>query len=66
MLKFFQRAEKKPGNMKVTVITVVIGVLGIVSKGLKEKLKELELGGKIETVQTSALLGLTRILRRVM
>ena len=31
--------------MKVTVIPVVIGALGTISKGLERRLKELEIGG---------------------
>ena len=49
--------------MKGTVIPIVIGVLGMVPKGLK---KGLEIGGRIETIQTTALLKSARILGRVL
>ena len=52
--------------MRVTVIPIVIGVLGTVSKGLERGLEELEIEGRIETMQTTALLRSVRILRKVL
>ena len=52
--------------MKVTVIPIVFGALGIVPKGLGKRLGELEIRGRIETILTTALLQSTRILRRVL
>ena len=52
--------------MRVTVILIVIGALGMIPKGLVRGLEELEIGGKIKTIQTIALLRLARILRRVL
>ena len=46
--------------MKVTVISVVVGALGRVPKGLKRY------RGRIETIQNTALLSLNRIFRRVL
>ena len=40
--------------MKVTVIPVVIGVLGTVTKGLQQGLEDLEKRGRVETIQTTA------------
>ena len=40
--------------MKVKVISVVIGSLETVLKGLEKGLKELEIGGRIKTVKRSA------------
>ena len=51
--------------MRVSVITIVDGALGTVSKSLEREPEELEIGGRIETIQTTALLILVRILRRV-
>ena len=48
--------------MRVIVISIVVGVLGTVQKGIK-KMEELEIRGRIETIQTMALLKLTRIFR---
>ena len=47
-------------------IPIVIGAFGIVTKGLLEELEELEIGGRVETIQTTALLRTTSILRRVL
>ena len=48
-------------NMKVSVITNVIGALGSVTKGLVKGLEDLEITGRVETVQTT-FLGSARIL----
>ena len=41
--------------MKVTSIPTVIGVFGIVTKGLLKGLEDLEVEGQVETIQSSAL-----------
>ena len=46
--------------MKVTIIPIVIGAFGTVIKGLLKGLEDLEVRGRVETIQT------TRILRRVL
>ena len=51
--------------MKVTIIPIVIGALGTVTKALIQGLKDLEIIGRTEAIQTTALLRLARILRRV-
>ena len=48
--------------MKVTVIPIVIGVLGTVTKGLVQRLEDLEIRGEVETIQTTALVRLAKIL----
>ena len=53
-------------NMKVTIIPIVIGAFGTVTKGLLKGLEDLEVGGRVETIQTTALLKTARILRRVL
>ncbi len=60
------REFKKLWNMKVTVIPIEIGAFGTVTKGLLKGLKDLEVGRRVETIQTTALLKTARILRRVM
>ena len=60
------RELKKMWNMKVTIIPIVIGAFGTVTKGLLEELEDLEVGSRVETIQTTALLRTTRILRRVL
>ena len=49
----------------MTVIPIVIGELSTVSKGFVHGLKDLEIRGWVETMQTTALLRLARILRRL-
>ena len=52
--------------MKVTIVPIVIGAFGTVTKGLLKGLDDLEVGGRVETFQTTASLRTARILRRVM
>ena len=47
---------KKVWNMEVTVISIVKGALGIVTKGFVNALEDLEISGRVETMKTSALL----------
>ena len=60
------RDVKKLWNMPVTIIAIVIGAFGTVTKGLLKGLEDLEVGGRVETIQATALLRTTRILRRVL
>ena len=48
------RESKKIWNMKVTIIPIVIDAFGIVPKGLLKGLEELEIGRRVETIQTTA------------
>ena len=66
--KYFDIARelKKVWNMQVTIIPIVIDALGTVSKGLLKGLEDLEVGGRVETIQMTALLRTARILRRVL
>ena len=52
--------------MKVTIVPIVIGALGTITKGLLKGPEDLEVGGRVETIQTTALLRTARILRRVL
>ena len=52
-------------NIKVTVIPILIGALGTVTKGLVKGLENLEIRERVETIQITALLRSARILRRV-
>ena len=51
--------------MKVTIVPLVTGALSTVNKGLLKGLEDLEVGGRVETIKTTALLRTARILRRV-
>ena len=59
------REPKKPMEQKVTVILIVIGSLSTVTKSLVQRLEDLEIGGRVETIQTTALLRSTIKLRSV-
>ena len=60
------RELKNLGNMKVTIISIVIGAFGTLTKGLLKGLEDLEVVERVETIQTTALLKTARILRRVL
>ena len=60
------RELKKLWNMQVKIIPIVIGAFGTVTKWLLKGLEDLEVGGRVETIQTTALLRTARILRRVL
>ena len=62
----FAREMKKLWNMKVTFVPFVIGALGTVTKGLIKELEDLDIRGRVEAIQTTVLLRLARILRRVL
>ena len=51
--------------MKMTIIPIEIGAFGTVTKGLLKGLEDLEVEGRVKTIQTTALLRTARILRRV-
>ena len=54
---------KKLWNMTVTLILIVIGVFGTETKDLLKGLEDLEVGRWVETIQTTALLRMAKILR---
>ena len=60
------RELKKLWNMQMTIIPIVIGAFGTVTKGLLKGLEDLDVGGRVETIQTTTLLSTARILRRVL
>ena len=62
----FARGLKKLWNIKVTIIPIVIGVFGTVTSRLLKGLGDLEVGGRVETIQTTTLMRIARILRRVL
>ena len=57
------REMKKLWNMKVTIVPIVIGAFGTITKGLWKGLKELEVVGRLVTIQMTALLRTARIRR---
>ena len=62
----FARELKKLWNVKVTIVPIVIGAFSTITKGLLKGLEDLEVGGRVKTIQTTALLRTVRILRRVL
>ena len=66
--KYFDLAWelKKLWNMQVIIIPIVIGAFGTVTKELLKGLEDLEIRGRVETIQTTTLLRTVRILRRVL
>ena len=51
--------------MKETIIPIVSGEFGEVTKGLLKGLEDLTVEGRVKSIQTTALLRTARILRRV-
>ena len=60
------RELKNLWNMKVMVIPILIGALGMVPKSLVRELEEFEIGGRTKTIKTTALLRSAGILRRAL
>ena len=58
------RGLKNLWNMKVTIIPIVIGAFSTVTKLSLKGLEDLEVGGRVETIQTTVLFRTVRILRR--
>ena len=52
--------------MKLRIVPIVIGALGTITKGLLKGLEDLEVGRRVETIQTTALLRTARILRQLL
>ena len=52
--------------MKVPIMPIVIGDFGTVTKGLFKGLEDMEVGRRVETIQTTALSRTAKILRRVL
>ena len=60
------RELKTLWNMKVAITPVVIGAFSTITKGLLKGLEDLEIRGRVEIFQTTTLLRMARILRRVL
>ena len=54
-LKKKTKTKTKLLNMKVAIIPIVIGAFCTVTKGLLKELEDLEVGGRVETMQTTVL-----------
>ena len=62
----FSTELKKLWIMKVTILPIVIGALGTVTKGLVQVQEDMEITRRVETIQIIAWLWSARILRRVL
>ena len=60
------RTKKMVWNMKVTVIPIVICAFRTIFKSWVKWLEDLKISGRVESIQTGALLRSARILRRVL
>ena len=60
------RELKKLWNTKITIVPIVIGAFGTITKRLLKRLEDLGVGRRVETIQTTVLLITGRILRRVL
>ena len=60
------REVKKLWNVKETIIPIVTGAFGTITKGLLRVLEDLKVDGWVEIIQTTALLKTARILRRAL
>ena len=65
-LGFAREKLRKLWNIRVTVIPIGVGALGMLPKGLERGVKHLEIRGRIETSKTTALLEMARVLRQVL
>ena len=59
------RELKKNRNMKVIVVPLVVGALGIPAKELEKRLKTIGIETKITELQKTVLIHTSRILRKV-
>ena len=60
------REQRKLWNMRVTAISIIIGALRTVLKGLERGLENFEIWRRIETIQTTTILKSAKILRRLL
>ena len=60
------RELKKLWNMKGTIVPIMIGAFRTITGRLLKGLEDLEIGGRVETIQMTALLRTARILRKVL
>ncbi|MEM7375718.1 MAG: reverse transcriptase family protein [Bacteroidota bacterium] len=57
---------RKLHSVSTSIVPIVVGALGVVTKGLENGLKELDIPDVLGGLQTSAIIGTTNILRKVL
>jgi hypothetical protein len=62
----FMYREKQIWNMKFMILSVIIRAAGIVTKGLKKNLETIPGKHSINSVQNTAVLGTSQIIRKVL
>jgi hypothetical protein len=58
--------HKQMWNMNCMIVPVIIGATGIVTKGLKKNLEAIAVKHSIDSVQKTAVLGTSHIIRKVL
>ena len=49
------RDSKRLRNMKVTIVPIVFGTFGTITKGLLRGVEDLEVGGRLESIQNDSI-----------
>ena len=65
-LDLARELKKKLWNLKLTIVPIVNGAFGAVTKGLLKGLEDFDVVWRVKNIQTTALLKTARILRRVL
>ena len=65
-LDFVRELKKTMEFEGETIVPIVIGAFGTVTKGLLKRMEDLKVRGRVETIQTTALWRTARILRRIL
>jgi len=59
-------AIERMRNLKCTIVPVIIGVTGIVTRSLRENFEAVPGKHSIDSLQKTAILGISRIIRKVL
>ena len=63
---YLARELKKSGSIRVVVIPVIISLVRTFPKSLERGQKELKIGERVKSIQTTALFRSAKIMRRVL
>ena len=61
-----KRELQKLWNSKISIVPIVVGAFGTIPKSLKKHLNELNVEVNISQMQTTVLLSITRIIRKLL
>ena len=62
----FEYTEKRMWNLKCTIIPVIIGATGIVTRSLRKNLEAVPGKHSIDSLRKTAILGTSHIIRKVL